>query len=90
MLPHPGQPKPITHVTIPALPPKQTPPNPLGRLTYWLSTNVAFISWHKHWKGIYLHCLHPRYCIRLYLWGYDRHLKSSQGLSNPGQVSRTT
>ena len=31
---------------------------------------VAFISWHRHWKGIYLHCL-PRYTVRVFLWGID-------------------
>ena len=47
----------------------------LHRLVSWLACNVAFISWGKYWKGIYLHCVHPRYCVRLYLWGCDWHLK---------------
>lgn len=37
--------------------------------------NVAFVSWHKHWKGIYLHFI-PRYCVRIFLWGVDWHRKN--------------
>jgi len=36
---------------------------------------VAFVSWHKHWKGIYLHFF-PRYCVRVFLWGVDWHRKN--------------
>ena len=52
-------------------------------LVSWLAENVAFISWHKHWKGVYLHCVHPRYCVRLYLWGCDWHLKAKYALGKP-------
>lgn len=45
------------------------------RLGRWFCCNVAFVSWHKHWKGIYLHFL-PRYCVRLFLWGCDWHRKN--------------
>lgn len=55
----------------------------LKRLVSWLAENVAFISWHKHWKCIYLHCIHPRYCVRLYLWGCDRHLKAKYVMGKP-------
>jgi len=34
----------------------------------------VFVSWHKFWKGIYLHFI-PRYCIRIFLWGIDWHKK---------------
>ena len=37
----------------------------------------------KHWKGIYLHCVHPRYCVRLYLWGCDWHKKAKYALEKP-------
>jgi len=40
----------------------------------FISNHIIFISWHKHWKGIYLH-IFPKYCIRIYLWGIDWHLK---------------
>jgi hypothetical protein len=40
----------------------------------------GFMSWHKHWKGIYLHCVHPRYCVRFYLWGFDYHRKAQYAL----------
>lgn len=55
----------------------------LQQLVSWLAENVAFISWHKHWKGIYLHCIHPRYCVRLYLWGCDWHKKPRYALEKP-------
>ena len=45
------------------------------RIVDWLAEDVAFVSWHKYWKGVYLHCAHPRYCVRLYLWGCDWHRK---------------
>lgn len=44
----------------------------------WFCRRVAFVSWHKHWRGIYLHCVHPRRCVRLYLWGWDSHAKPKQ------------
>lgn len=47
----------------------------LHRLVRWFCCNVAFVSWHKRWKGIYLHCL-PRYCVRIFLWGVDWHRKN--------------
>ena len=43
----------------------------------WIKCNIAFVAWHEHWKGVYLHCVHPRYCIRLFLWGVDWHLKQT-------------
>lgn len=42
----------------------------LHRLLRWFCCNVAFVSWSKHWKGIYLHFF-PRYCVRIFLWGVD-------------------
>lgn len=54
-----------------------------SELVSWLAVNVAFISWHKHWKGAYLHCVHPRYCVRLYLWGVDWHKKPQYALVKP-------
>ena len=47
----------------------------LHHLVRWLCCNVAFVSWHKHWKGIYLHFF-PRYCVRIFLWGVDWHRKN--------------
>ena len=44
------------------------------RAKNWLSCNVLFVSWHKHWKGVYLHFF-PVYCVRVYLWGIDWHRK---------------
>ncbi len=41
----------------------------------WVKRNVLFVSWHRYWKGVYVHFL-PRYCYRLYLWGWDRHKKA--------------
>lgn len=58
----------------------------IRRLIVWLACNVAFISWHKHWKGIYLRCAHPRYCVRLYLWGCDWHLKAKYALGKPANA----
>jgi hypothetical protein len=57
-----------------------------GRLVSRLAENVAFISWHKHWKGIYLHCVHPRYCVRLFAWGVDWHLKAKHALQKPANT----
>jgi hypothetical protein len=34
-------------------------------LVSWLSCNIAFFSFGKHWKGVYLH-IFPRRCHRLY------------------------
>jgi hypothetical protein len=59
------------------------PRRSLHWLVRWLAVNVAFISWHKHWKGLYLHCVHPRYCVRLYLWGCDWHKKAKYALEKP-------
>ena len=47
----------------------------LRRLVRWFCCNVAFVSWHKHWKGIYLHFF-PCYCVRIFLWGVDWHRKN--------------
>lgn len=47
----------------------------LHRLVQWVCCNVAFVSCHKHWKGIYMHFL-PRYCVRIFLWGVDWHRKN--------------
>lgn len=44
-------------------------------LRRWWSERVCYISWHKHWKGVYLHFLHPTRCVRVYLWGVDWHRK---------------
>lgn len=52
----------------------------MGRLLQWFCCNVAFVSWHKHWKGIYLHFF-PCYCVRIFLWGMDWHRKNP--LINP-------
>lgn len=41
------------------------------RLLYWWSSHVFFVSWHKHWKGIYLHF--PVYTVRVFVWGVDWH-----------------
>lgn len=46
----------------------------IDRTVAWITSNVAFISWHKYWKGIYLHFF-PVYCVRVYLWGIDCHRK---------------
>lgn len=35
---------------------------------------LMFISWHKHWKGIYLHFF-PKYVVRIFLWGIDWYSK---------------
>jgi hypothetical protein len=40
----------------------------------WIKQNIIFISWGKHWKGVYLHFF-PYYCVRVFLWGIDWHLK---------------
>jgi len=38
--------------------------------------NIVFLSWGKHWKGIYIHFL-PKYCYRFFWarggFGFDRH-----------------
>lgn len=47
----------------------------LGQRSQWFAENVFFISWGKHWKGIYLHFL-PLYMIRLFLWGADARRKN--------------
>lgn len=52
-----------------------------GRLRWlcqWFMCHVFFVSWGKHWKGIYIHFL-PTYCYRVFLWGADRHLKPTVG-----------
>jgi hypothetical protein len=50
----------------------------LGQRSQWFCERVFFISWGKHWKGVYLHFL-PMYCYRLFLWGWDRHRKNPFG-----------
>ena len=45
-----------------------------GRFTEWFCGRVMYLSWGKYWKGVYLHFF-PRYCIRIFLWGVDWHLK---------------
>ena len=42
----------------------------LGQNSQWFCENVFFISWGKHWKGVYIHFL-PRYSVRVFLWGVD-------------------
>jgi hypothetical protein len=41
----------------------------------WFSRRILFVSWGRHWKGVYVHFL-PRYCYRVFLWGIDRHPKA--------------
>jgi len=53
------------------------PPAPFGlleRFVKWLSVNICFVSWGKHWKGVYLH-IFPIYCVRVFIWGIDWHKK---------------
>lgn len=66
--------------TLPMRPPGR---HWLHRMVSWLAENVAFVSWYRHWKGVYLHCVHPRYCVRLYLWGCDWHKKARYALEKP-------
>ena len=42
----------------------------------FICNNIGFISWHKYWKGIYIHCLHPKYIVRVFLYGIDWYEKS--------------
>lgn len=65
-------------------------PRWLWRIVSWLAENVAFISWHRHWKGVYLHCVHPRYCVRLFAWGVDWHPKAKHALRKPANVQDQT
>jgi hypothetical protein len=36
----------------------------------WFNENMMFIDWGKRWKGVYLHCVHPTYCVRVFWDGY--------------------
>lgn len=36
----------------------------------WFCQNIFFISWHKYWKGVYIHFV-PCYSVRFFLWGFD-------------------
>lgn len=38
--------------------------------TAWWRHHVFFVSWHRHWKGVYLHFI-PGYTVRVFLWGVD-------------------
>ena len=48
----------------------------------WIANNIVFISWHKQWKGVYIHCLSRKYCYRIFLWEIDKHLKGKYMLQN--------
>lgn len=39
-------------------------------LVSWLACNVAFFSFGKHWKGVYLH-ISPKRCHRVY-WAHGK------------------
>ncbi len=41
-----------------------------GQRSQWFTENVFFVSWGRHWKGVYLHFV-PRYKVRLFLWGVN-------------------
>jgi len=47
----------------------------MNKIYKWFIENIAFLSCGKYWKGIYLHCISKKYCIRIYLWGVDYHNK---------------
>ena len=51
----------------------------VGRVN-WIKENVIFVSWHKRWKGVYIHFL-PRHCYRIY-WRHglhwDKHRKTER------------
>lgn len=44
----------------------------------WIFNHIAYPSWSKHWKGVYLHCVSRTYCVRVFLWGIDWHPKGSK------------
>jgi len=53
----------------------------MKRLVRFFNERVAFVSWHRHWKGIYVHCISRTWCHRFFLWGHDKHRKANKGLS---------
>lgn len=54
-------------------------------LNWWME-NVFFISWGKHWKGVYVHCISRRYCHRFYIWGHDKHHKPNIKMEDRGYL----
>lgn len=48
----------------------------LRKVVKWWNTHVCFISIHKNFSAVYIYWhLFPKYCIRLYTWGIDWHIK---------------
>ena len=58
----------------------------MTKLIKWFNENVAFFCWGKYWKGIYIHCIHPKYCVRVYLWGWDYFTKAKHVLQSRPKV----
>ena len=59
----------------------------LNPLVSFLVTKIAFISWTKHWKGVYVHCISKTYYHRFYLWGHDKHKKTPKDLMETETVT---
>ncbi|RKX25088.1 MAG: hypothetical protein DRP46_12425 [Candidatus Zixiibacteriota bacterium] len=47
----------------------------IKQLLNWIQREFIYVSWHKYWKGAYIHFIGGKYCYRMFLWGWDKHPK---------------